>query len=154
MHEIFFKMNLHPEGLIFGYFWLKNGFPDLKKPPVTNSHAFSCRSIHVANNFLKSGGRSPFSAKISHRNNSKRLSNFKNLLNLHHFLYSLTLWRLAAFGNFRKKNRLNARGFARECLRSCMGYGPGWSVKRCGKSLSALKKIFAWGGAVFLWMMS
>ena len=29
----------------------------------------------------------------------------------------LTLWRLAAFGDFREKKRLNARGFVREYLR-------------------------------------
>jgi len=45
----------------------------------------------------------------------------------------LTLWRLAAFKDFRKK-RLNACGFAQEYLRSCTGYGPGRSVKRHGKS--------------------
>jgi len=32
------------------------------------------------------------------------------------------------------KKRLNARGFSREYLRSCTGYGPGRSVKRRGKS--------------------
>jgi len=30
----------------------------------------------------------------------------------------------------RKKNSWFARGFAWEYLRSCTGYGPGWSVKR------------------------
>jgi len=41
-----------------------------------------------------------------------------------------------------KKKRQNARGFAREFLRSCKGYGPGRSVKRCSKSSSALEKNF------------
>jgi len=62
----------------------------------------------------------------------------------------LTLWRPAAFRDFRKKNRVNARGFAREYLRSCLGYGSGRSIKRCGKSSSLnLKKIFLLGGCRF-----
>jgi len=58
----------------------------------------------------------------------------------------LTLWRPAAFGDFRKK-RLNARGFAREYLRSWSGYGPGQSVKRRSKSsgLHSKKVFYAWG---------
>jgi len=36
----------------------------------------------------------------------------------------LTLQRAAEKGGFRKKHR-NARGFVRELLRSCSGYGPG-----------------------------
>jgi len=40
---------------------------------------------------------------------------------------------------FLEKKRLNARGFVREDLRSCTGYGPGRSVKKRGKS-SSLKK--------------
>jgi len=63
----------------------------------------------------------------------------------------LTLCCPAAFGDFRKKKRLNARGFAREYLRSCSGYGPGRSVKRRDKSSSLhLKKFFAWGVRFFL----
>jgi len=50
--KVFFKMNLHPEGLIFGYFWLQEWIPRPKKNPGTNFHAFSCPSIHVATNFL------------------------------------------------------------------------------------------------------
>jgi len=38
------------------------------------------------------------------------------------------------FREFLKKKRLNACGFAWEYLRSCMGYGPGRSIKRRGKS--------------------
>jgi len=38
VHEIFFKMNLHPEGFIFGYFDFKHGFPYLKTP----WYQFSC----------------------------------------------------------------------------------------------------------------
>jgi len=41
---------------------------------------------------------------------------------------SLTLWRPAAFGDFRKKC-LNARDFAREFLQSGMIYRPGKSQK-------------------------
>jgi len=66
-------------------------------------------------------------------------------------LTALTLWRLAAFGDFQKKQRLNACGFAREYLRSCMGYGPGQSVKRRGKSSSLhSKKIICLGSTGFL----
>jgi len=63
---------------------------------------------------------------------------------------SLTLWCPAAFGDFQKKKRLNARGFARKYLRSCSGYGPGRNVKRRGKS-SCLhsKKNFLLGGCGF-----
>jgi len=63
VHEIFFKMNLHPEALIFGYFWLQKWIPRPKKIPGTNFHAFSCLSIHVATNFLNSGGKSPSSGQ-------------------------------------------------------------------------------------------
>jgi len=49
-----------------------------------------------------------------------------------------------------EKKRWNARGFAREYLRSCSGYGPGRSVKRCSKSSSLhLKRKFLLGGCVF-----
>jgi len=55
------------------------------------------------------------------------------------------------FWGFSKKKRLNARGFAREYLHSCSGYGPGRSVKRRGKSSSLhSKKIFCLRGADFL----
>jgi len=61
-----------------------------------------------------------------------------------------TLWRPAAFGDFRKKKRLNARGFAREFLRSGMLYRPSKSLKRRGKSSSLhSKKFFLIGGCVF-----
>jgi len=64
--------------------------------------------------------------------------------------YQLTLWCLAAFGDFRKKKRLNAHGFAREFLRSGMLYRPGKSLKRRGKSSSLhLKKIFLFGACGF-----
>jgi len=63
----------------------------------------------------------------------------------------LTLWHPAAFGDFWKKKRLNARGFAWEYLRSCTGYGPGQSVKRRGKSSSLhSKKFFSWGCEFFV----
>jgi len=64
-------------------------------------------------------------------------------------LHILTLWRPAAFGDFRKK-RLNARGFAREFLRFGMLYRPGKSLKRHNKSSSLhSKKIFCLGVRVF-----
>jgi len=59
----------------------------------------------------------------------------------------LTLWNPGGFGDFQKKQRLNACGFAREYLRSCMGYGPGRSVK--SSSLHS-KKFFCLGSAGFL----
>jgi len=62
----------------------------------------------------------------------------------------LTLWRPAGFGDFRKKKRLNARGFAREFLRSGMLFRPGKSLKRCSKSSSLhSKKKFLLGGCGF-----
>jgi len=58
------------------------------------------------------------------------------------------------FWDFEKKHR-NARGFARKFLQSHKCYGPGWSVKRRGKSSSLhSKKIFLVGGADFLWVTS
>jgi len=49
-----------------------------------------------------------------------------------------------------QKNSWIARGFAREYLCSCTGYGPGWSVKTCSKSCSLhLKKNFLVGGYGF-----
>jgi len=62
----------------------------------------------------------------------------------------LTLWRPAAFRDFQKKNRLNARGFAREFLWSGMLYRPGKYLKRRGKSSSLhMKKKFLLGDAGF-----
>jgi len=59
------------------------------------------------------------------------------------------------FRDFRKKYRLNARGFAWEFLWSGMLYRPGKSLKRCGKSSSLhSKKFFCLGVAGFLWVMS
>jgi len=52
---------------------------------------------------------------------------------------------------FSEKKHLNARGFAQEYLRSCMGYGRGRSIKSRGKSSSLhSKKFFAWGIRVFV----
>jgi len=44
------------------------------------------------------------------------------------------------FRGFLEKKHLNARGFVWEYLRSCMGYGPGRSVKTRSKSCSLLSK--------------
>jgi len=68
---------------------------------------------------------------------------------------NLTLWHPLGFGDFRKKKRLNACGFAREFLWSGMLYRPGKSLKRRGKSSSLhSKKIFCLGDAGFLWVTS
>ena len=65
------------------------------------------------------------------------------------------LWRPAAFGDFRKKKRLNTHGFAQEFLWSGMLYRPGKSLKRRGKSSSLhSKKIFCLGVRFFLWVTS
>ena len=63
------------------------------------------------------------------------------------FWTNVTLWEPGGFGDFRKKNRLNARGVAREFLYSCILYRPGKSIKKRGQSgtLHSKKKIFAWG---------
>jgi len=45
-----------------------------------------------------------------------------------------------------EKKCWNTRGFAREFLRSCMGYGDGWSVKKHDRTSSLhSKKIFCLG---------
>jgi len=60
---------------------------------------------------------------------------------------TLTFWRPLGFGDIRKNKRLNARGFAREFLRSGMLYRPGKSLKRRGKSSSLhSKQNFLLGG--------
>jgi len=64
-------------------------------------------------------------------------------------LFLLTLWRPAAFGDFWKKTHLNARGFAREFLWSCMLYRPGKSLKRRKSSSLHSKKKFLLGGCGF-----
>jgi len=62
----------------------------------------------------------------------------------------LTLWHPTAFGDFRKKKRLNTRGFVREFIRCGMLYRPGKSLKRRGKSSSLhSKKKFLLGGCRF-----
>ena len=73
----------------------------------------------------------------------------QNLLSTHICLQHFGVWLLLRI--FEKK-RLNAHGFAREYLRSCVGYGPGRSVKRHGKSSSLhLKKNFLlWGCGFFM----
>ena len=68
---------------------------------------------------------------------------------------TLTLWRSLRFGDFRKKKRLNACGFAQEFLQSGMLYRPSKSLKRRNKSSSLhSKKIFWLGGAGFLQVTS
>jgi len=63
---------------------------------------------------------------------------------------NLILLRPAAFGDFRKKKRLNTHGFAREFHWSGMLYRPGKSLKRRGKSPSQhSKKNFLLGECVF-----
>jgi len=62
----------------------------------------------------------------------------------------LTLWHPGGFGDFQKKKSLNARGFAREFLRSGMLYRPGKSLKRRSKPSSLhSKKFFLLGGCGF-----
>ena len=54
------------------------------------------------------------------------------------------------FREFSERKCLNAHGFAWEYLCSCLGYRPGRSIKRHGKSSSLhSKKFFAWGVRVF-----
>jgi len=57
----------------------------------------------------------------------------------------------ARIQGFLEKKHLNARGFAREFLRSGMLYRPGKSLKRRGKSsrLHSKKIFFAWEVRVF-----
>ena len=60
------------------------------------------------------------------------------------------IWRPLGFGDFRKKKRLNSRGFARDFLRSGVLYRPGKSLKRRGKSSSLhSKKNFCLGVRFF-----
>jgi len=54
----------------------------------------------------------------------------------------------------KKKPSWIAHGFAREYLRSYVGYRPGRSVKRRGKSCSLRSKKIFWLGGVFLRMTS
>jgi len=62
----------------------------------------------------------------------------------------LTLWHLAAFGDFREKKRLNAHDFEQEFIRSGMLWRPGKSIKRRGKSSSRRsKKLFCLGGVFY-----
>jgi len=50
------------------------------------------------------------------------------------------------FREFSEKKRLKTHGFAQEYLRSCWGYGPGWSVGRRNKSSSLhTEKFFLLG---------
>jgi len=60
-------------------------------------------------------------------------------INSRHLYVTLTLWRPAAFGDFREKKRLNAVAL-REFLRSSMLYRHSKSLKRRGKSSSLHSK--------------
>jgi len=72
-----------------------------------------------------------------------RCGGFVIIVNLLFLLFGVRLLS----GIFRKKH-LNARDFAWEYIRSCLGYGPGQSVKRRGKSSSLhSKKYFFLGCA-------
>ena len=53
---------------------------------------------------------------------------------------------------YSEKKRPNARGLVREYLCSCMGYGPGQSVKRRGKSssLHSKKSFLLWDAGFFV----
>jgi len=70
-------------------------------------------------------------------------------------LYLINTLSSSCFWGFLKKKHRNAHGFAREFLLFSKCYGPGWSVKRHGKSSSLhSKKIFWLGVAYFLWVTS
>jgi len=59
---------------------------------------------------------------------------------------NLNTFASGCFQGFSEKKHLNAHGFAQEYIRSCLGYRPGRSVKRRGKSFSLhLKKYFCLG---------
>jgi len=74
----------------------------------------------------------------------------KNLL-LHLIIFDVfNSLASGCFQGFSEKKHLNARGFAREFLWSCMLYRPGKSLKRRGKSSSLhSKKNFCLGGWFF-----
>jgi len=84
-------------------------------------------------------------------NSCSKTPGTKNANRLTHHVQVNTL-ASSCFRRFSEKKRLNARGFAQEYLRSCLGYGPGWSVKRRGKSSSLhSKKHFLLGGCGFFY---
>jgi len=60
---------------------------------------------------------------------------------------TLTVWHLAAFRDFQKKKRLNARDFVWEYLRSCTGYEA--SKDRANLLVCTRKKIFHLGVWIF-----
>jgi len=62
------------------------------------------------------------------------------VLNLFVYHNSRNTLASGCFRGFSEKKCLNARGFAWEYLRSCMGYTPGQSVKRCSKSSNLQSK--------------
>jgi len=103
----------------------------------------SCISVRAIQYFLSLNATILLTDVCIFKQNQQFLNNGKCLI------FLLTIWRPAAFGDFRKK-RLNAHGFVREYLRSCLGYRPSRSVKRRGKS-SCLhsKKYFLLGGCGF-----
>jgi len=65
------------------------------------------------------------------------------------YFNTLASARIRAF--LEKQQRINARGFVWEFLRSGMLYRPGKSLKRRGKSssLHSKKIFFAWGMQIF-----
>jgi len=75
----------------------------------------------------------------------------KNLL-LHLIIFDVfNSLASGCFQGFSEKKHLNAHGFAREFLWSCMLYRPGKSLKRRGKSSSLhSKKNFCLGGGFFI----
>ena len=64
------------------------------------------------------------------------------VLNLFVYHNSRNTLASGCFRGFSEKKCLNARGFAWEYVRSCMGYTPGQSVKRCSKSSNLHSKKF------------
>jgi len=62
----------------------------------------------------------------------------------------VSLFNVRVNSSSSQKNSWIACGFVWEYLRSCTGYGPGQSVKRCGKSCSLHSKTnFLVGGWIF-----
>jgi len=96
------------------------------------------RHYAVEDQFFEFGSKQTFAKK-----------QFRSVLNNLHDEIKIFMWSLASarIRGLSQKKRLNARGFAREFLRSGMLYRPGKSLKRRGKSSSLhSKKHFLPGG--------